>query len=489
MFCPLGSRWFKQALLCLVLISVSVQLAAQKAERKSPPLDLPTLLKFDYSQHFNPGDRLGKFATDRFKFSTGTSNLLLQYSNQAPAFLAGKQFLGLPAGYHIAEFTWKRKWGSLHGFRTTGYNTRFVQPAAARKSSGLAFEMPKAFAKTRLSGFFLHGGPAETAQDPNGSPTGTPAGSQAGVTLVRDFKKGFKLQSEWTQSWQPTKPGKTELEPSRGWYLKLSGSVLKAETSLTYRSQGEGLANPAFPVQGRGRNTVTLEVRRAYRKHQFQYSNLRDSYEPIRCVGISFLDNRQESLRWSYSPKRWPQLSAARTWSGQTSVGKQESEQGYNLSLNKNLKRITLGMAYLRGTRFNHLTSQPTWDRTGWSGDASFEVKKNRRLNIHWEFADFNSRASSQVIASEVLALNTRLSFWGDKLAFQPTMDFRHQGDNRGTIDSSILSFVFSAVIKLPRRFPGTDLLITSNARHMSTLGRPSQHNAGLVIQWNFKRS
>jgi hypothetical protein len=452
-------------------------------ERKLQPFILSSPLKFDLSQRFNPWGPAGKLFTDRFRLSGNLPWFGFAYSNQAPAITAGRQFQAVPAGYKITDFKLGRKWGSVHGFRATGYDPRIVRPASARSFTGVGLDLPK-FLGGQLSGYALRGAPAKADHETAGS--AIPPGSQTVLTFSRNVPKKFKLQTEWSQSWQELRPDQ-ESPSGRGLFVKLSGDVLKTSTTVTYRSYGEGLANPVAPAQGRGRNLITVDISRSFKAHQLQYTNHTDSHDELRLLQLPSSDTHQETLTWTYSPKVLPRVSAAQVWTQQSGGGKRESEENLRLSLSKGIKRLNVGLAYLRGTRIDDFAFRPLWERTGLVGDASLEIKKDRRLNIHYEVNELMAPATSQLLSSETLQFNTRLAFMEEKLAVLPAMDYRHQGDSRGTLDSSLLNIVISAVVKIPRYLPGTELLLHFSSHRLTAMGTPDRHSAGLTIQWNLK--
>lgn len=477
-------RHFAALFIGLFLALVCPALRAQSQDKKQDSFVLPPFLKSELIQHINPWDRLGKFNTDRFKLSVGSKTYSFQLSNEAPALLSGKQFLGLPGGYDLAEFRLTKKWASLSAFRSTGYNRRYVQSSTARQLTGLALAMPKSFWGTQLSGYLLQASPNNPA---NGDPATPGNGTQTGFTLVRSFKRNFRLQTELSQFWQAVRsPGKQN-EQTRGLFTQLTGKLAGADMSATYRKQGEGFVNPAIPLRGRGRGLFAVNVRRTHKKLQLEYTSQLDSMAESRALSLASLDIHTESVRWTYSPKLWPQFSAIGMWIRQELARKPQSENNLRFSANKALKRFTLGMAYLRGSRTDAMTFQPLWETWGLVGDASVEIQKNRRLNIHYETNNLALHQTSQLLFTQTLQFNTRFSFLTDKLSFVPTVDYRHQQDNLGSVNLSLVNIVLSVLVKLPRHVPGTEVLLSFSSHHLSALAQQQQNSAGFVVQWNFK--
>jgi hypothetical protein len=463
------------AIVCLVLCHSAV---AQMDSRKLQTFAFPSPLKFDLSQSFHP------WATDRFRLTGDLPWFGFVYSNNAPAIAAGREFQAFPAGYEVTDFKLGRKWGSVQAFRSTGFNSRIIGPASARSFTGVGVDLTK-FLGGQLSGYALRGA---SAGDDEAAVSAAPPGSQTVVNYSRTLPKKFKLQTECSQSWQDLARGR-ESPSGRGLFVKLSGDVFKASTTVRYRAQGEGLANPVAPAQGRGRNLLTVDVSRSFKSHQLQYTSQRDSHDELRHQHLPSTDTHQKTLTWTYAPKVLPRFSAAQAWTQQSAGGKHESEETLRLSLNKGIKRLNLGLAYLRGARIDDLHAPPLWERTGLVGDASLEIMKNRQLNIHYEVNELTLPAASQLLSSEILQLNTRLAFLEEKLAVLPAMDYRHQADSRGTLDSSLLNLVISAIVKIPRYLPGTEVLLSFNSHRFTAMGTRDRHSAGLTIQWNLKPS
>jgi len=314
------------------------------------------------------------------------------------------------------------------------------------------------------------------------------SGTQAILTLARDFKHGFKLQSEWTRSRQEWEPGKQPTHGESGSFIKLSGKILKTDTTFTYRAQDAGLVNPVAPASGQGKNLLALDMKRTIKGHKFQYTRQMNTKTTFRSQGLQLTTGvNQDSLRWSYAPKILPQMAASQTWNTQSAPGKMQAEENLALSLNKGLKRLILGMSYLRGARIDQINTLDLWERTGWVGIASFEVQNGRKLNFHYETSEMTLLPTSEVLTSESLRFNTRLGYWEDKLSFVPILDYQKNGDNQGKLNTSLINFVITALMKLPRYLPGAEVIFTVSSHHLSALGRPVQQNSGFVVQWNLK--
>jgi hypothetical protein len=465
---------------CAVFL-ISFRASAQSLEKNPYLRTLPVVFKMDLTQHVDPRDPQGLMATDQFAISGGSKDLVARYSSQGPTVLAGKQFQAVPVGYRFAELAAKRKWGSLHAFRSAGYDKRFVTAAAARTLAGGVMELPKSFLGTSLWASYIHGSPANSKSEI------VPAGSQFDVNVARNLRKGFTLQSEFTRVRQPARLNQTT-ESGYGFFTRLDGKIAGTEIGVAYRSQGEDTINPAQPLQGQGRNLVLVDLRHTYKNQRLQYVSQKESLPEIRASRAPSTDVHQQTVRWTYAATRWPQLSVEGTWTAQNTGGRHEREETGRLSFNKSFSRLQLSGAYIRGHRVEAV--RPLWHRFGYTADARLDVRRNRRLNFHYESNSMSFHSSSHVLRSEVFQFNTRLPFWKDRLAVLPVLDYLHLDDGkRRTISSSVLTFALSVATKLPRMLPGTDFVISYNARHAGALGRPSENSSGLIVQWNFRRS
>ena len=478
-------RWAPVVLtVLLVTLFCGGELFAQAPAQSAQPSSIAPL-KLEFSQHFDPWDPRGRTAVDSFKLGTTVRTAAIQYSSQAPAFLGGKQFPAIPGGYSILELLLKTKWGALQAFRSTGYSTRLLSRGSARNLTGTVVDVPKAVFSSNLSGYFVRASPSDPAV-----PGAPPTTSQAGIVLARDLGKRLSLAAEWTRSWQEGKAGALG-RPGGGLFLRARGNLAHTEATVTYRVQGQGFTNPAMPVAGPRRMLQALDLSRTYKKHQIQYGRQLDALGATHFLSVPFSENRQDGIRWIYSPKVWPQLSASRMWSVQRSRGVWQEQNDTRLAVSKALKKITLALAHLRSGRSDALALRPVWGRVALVGDAGIEIQKNSRLNLHYESNAFTVLHPSQAfVHTDVLQSSTRLAFLGGKLALMPAVDVCRQRDRRGTTQSSSQRMLLSALVKIPARMMGTgsDLLISFRSQHAKALGRPGQDSIGLVVQWSVKR-
>ena len=460
---------------------ISLRASAQTPEQPQYLRTFPAVLKMDFTQHINPRDPQGLMSTDQFSISAASKDLIARYSSQAPTVLTGNQFQSVPAGYRFAELGAKRKWGFLRAFRSAGSDRRLLAPAAARAISGGVLELPKSFLGTSLRTSYIHGSRAKSKSDV------LPSGSQFAVNAVRNLGKKFTLQSEFTKVRQPARLDQAT-ESGYGIFTKVDGRIAATEISAAYRSQGADTINPAQPLPGQGRSLVLLDLRHAYKSHRFQYVGQKESLRETPVWHVPFTDTHQESLRWTYATKRLPQISVEGTWIGQNVGGRREREESLRFSLNKSFSRLLLSGAYIRGHRVEIPVLRPLWDRFGYTADAHLDLRKNR-LSFHYESDYVTIHSTSQRLRSGIYKFNTRIPFWKDRLAVLPALDFFHLDDDKQrTISSSVLTFAIAVAAKLPHILPGTDFVISYNARHAGALGRLPESSSGLILQWNFRR-
>jgi len=463
---------------------------AQTNGRKTEFVGLPLPLSIEWSESFDLQAQ-NRLLANRFKLLAGTSNLNLQFSNQAPAFLGGKQFQWLPGGYQLTELALSRKWGSIYGFRSLGYSPRIVRPEFARTFTGAAAEVPRAVLGTRLSTYYLYAAPQ--AQLSEGISAPAPNGSQVGFTLMRELRKDAKLEAEWTQtrfsSSSPTSGnGAAFAGPARrGLLAKLTGTYARTDLNITYRTRDEGLANPAAPTYGPAERTLWVDVRRKLKKHQFQYSSQLDGQRAVRTLGIAVMDVREGTFGWTYTPRRLPLISASQTRSRQARAGKPEDEETFRFSLAKSIRRVNASLMFLRGTRVDTQSSRPLWERTVLMGDATVEIRKDERLHAHYETNRLSQLTISQLVSVSSLQFDTRINLRQNRLSLAPVLDMRKQGGSLPALDRAGIRIALSALIKMPRRIPGTDLLINWASIHTRSTGRPDQDSTELIVRWNFR--
>lgn len=478
------------ALFWLALSQVALTGSAQTSGAKADPLILPLPVSMEFSQSLNPLAQ-NRLATDRFRFQAGTKSFKLQFSNQAPSFLGGKQFQGLPAGYRLTDFSLARKWGAIYGFRSLGYSSRLVQPQSARSFTGAAAELPKSFFGTRLSAYLLHAAPAGQNLSTKNNPLAASSGSQLGVTLARQLISGTLLQAEWAQtrhSSSSSGPASRAGMARHGLLIRLDGTLARNDLNVTFTTRDEGLANPANPVYGPGRRSFLLEMRRKVKQHQLHYSRQSDDQRALPLLCLVARNVQEDTLRWTYAPRRLPQVSTSQTWSRQTAATRREEEGTLRLSFNKAIRSITTSLAFLRGTRRDLQFSRHLWARTALTGDATIAIRKERRLHVRYERSGLLQHQPIQAISSTSLQFDTCVNLWEGKLSLAPLLDLRRQEGSSIAFHLSTVRVLLNTVIKLPHYVPGTDLFINFASSHASSVGRPNLNRTELTVRWNLKR-
>ena len=466
---------------------------AQANRQDRAPLLLPIPISMEWSESLHPLAQ-NKFATDRFKLQGGTAGYRLQFSNQAPDFLSGKQFQGLPGGYRLAEFSLSRKWGSVHAFRSAGYDTQIVRRESARSMAGAGVELPKSVFGSSLSAYLLRAAPAGAARPTAGNPLAGSDGLQIGFFLARELRKNARMQAEWTQtrnSPASSGPGVSagrNGQLRRGLRARADGTFAGADLKVSYLHRDEGLANPAAPSYGPANNTLSLDVRRSLGKHQFGFSSLYDGQRGAPDLHMATRKVREETLQWTYSPRRLPQISASQGWSRQTTASRNEMEESVRLSLSKAFPRVGTSLVYLRGSLKDLTTSGVLWQRTGISGDATLEIRKDRRLHVRYENSLLRQRTIARAVSNSTLQLDTRINLCNGALSLSPALNIRRQAADSPDLNSSAVRVLLLAGIRLPRYVPGTDLLMNFASHHLHAVGRPDQNGAEFSMRWNLKR-
>ena len=321
-----------------------------------------------------------------------------------------------------------------------------------------------------------------------------PVGAQVGLALSRELGKKTRILAEWVQTHYAASsalPGDRSLLSGgtrRGLMVKFDSTLSKTDLNFTLITRDEGLANPAMPMVRPAKQTLRLDVRRKFKQHQFQYSNLFDSQRAVPILQWAVRGVREQTVRWAYAPKRLPQIAASHTWSRQHAANKHEEEGTTRLSLGKTLRRINASVALLRISRVDLRSSCPVLARHAATADATFEIRKDIRLHVRYEIGRLSQLIFLQRLSTSGLQLDTRIHLWTGKLSLMPLLDFRRQGGNSPALQLSAVRFAVAAQIKLPRRFPGTDLLINLGSQQLKYVGRPGQGGKELSLHWNFKR-
>ena len=466
---------------------------AQTNEDRAPTSLLPFPLSIEWSEAIHPwADR--KLTADRFAFLARTKNLKLQFSNQTPGFLGGSQFQGLPGGYRLTEGALTRKWGTIHAFRSLGFNPRTVPAAQARTFTGAALELPKFILGTNLSAYLLGAAPDARARPPLSNQMAAPSGAQIGLALSRQLGKQTRLLAEWVETHfaVPSSPlgDRSPLSGGmrRGLMVKFDGALSKTDLNLTLITRELGLANPAMPMYQPAKQTLRLDVRRKFKQHQLQYGNQSDSQRADPILRWEVMGAKEQTVRWTYTPRRLPQIAASHTWSRQHADSRQEEEETSRISLGKTLRRLSAGLALLRTARTNLLSSCQVLARHTAAVDATFMIRQGTQLHMRYEIGRLAQPVRSQHLSTSGLQFDTRIRLRTDRLSLIPVLDFRRQADSSSADALSAVRVAVAAQVRLPRRFPGTDLLVNLASQYRSSAGQPGQGSRELSLRWNFKR-
>lgn len=466
---------------------------AQTGGAKPAPGQPSLPVSIEWGESFNPRAQ-SKLATNSFRFGVNTKTLKMQYSTQAPAFLGGKQFQWMPGGYQVADFSVARKWGAIHGFRSLRFNSAAVRRDLARTITGAGMEIPKSPLGARVSAYFLHASPMEEARAAKTVSLIGSKGTQFGVALVRDFNKQARLQAELSESRHEARPMPAKESPGpfggarRALMLGFEGTAARTEFSSTFISRGEGMANPAAPSYAPGKQNARLNARRKFKDHQFQYSAQSDAQKAVPFLGIVVRGIREQSLSWSYVRKRMPQVSASVSSSRQTVAGRSEVERGMRLSLAKSVRRISATLGFANAQRTDLQSMRPQWRRNVLSADTGLEIGKGKRLHIRYEASSMVQDALAQKLMVSSLQMDTRVLLWKEKVSLTPTLDVRRQAGTIPAQRQTSARMALSALLKLPRWIPGTDLLLNFASNHVRSAGRPDWNRMDLTMHWNFKR-
>jgi hypothetical protein len=459
---------------------------AQDKEKDSMPFKVPSLFKLELSQNLDPSRRWNRLATDRFKLVVGNDALSLIYSDQPPPVLDRLQLGALPFGYRLVEASLKRKWGSFVAFRSMGYDPGISPPQFAETVSGGAVELPKTPLAMQVSGYFLRASYPGRSEPPAGGSALLQGGSQFGLTASREFQRGFRLQSEWSYTRREEGAGKPGALEGNAVFVTLTGRNRLADTSLTYRARGSGFGSPALSVHGQAAQQIAMTLQRKFMRHQFSYSSQMDSSQPLgHAAPVTGV--HREGVRWTFTPRLWPVLSAAKTWLCQTSPDRSEREDNLSLSLSKTVNPLALSLAYLGNSRMNIPSRGTLWRRNDLLGDASLAISRKEKVEFHYERGDMVLGNQADQVLARSMRLSTQLFAWQGKLALTPVWSYQTQRQRSGAGLKSALGFVLSAQIKLPRQVPGTDLLLSFAALHSDFLPVPARNCTNFVMRWNFR--
>jgi hypothetical protein len=459
---------------------------AQSAEPKAPALNLPSLVRAEVGQclYFS---RSGKrLATDRFRLTAGSDSLYLSYSNHPIPLLNRLQFQTLPFGYRLAGLSLKRSWGALTAFRSTGFGSGLLPAHFAQRVMGAVVEVPKGPFSTRVSGYFLRA----SGRMPDGRaalPHEYQDASQAGVEISRALKRGLKLQAEWTHSLGSAVSG---LEPParRGaFYLALTGEGRRVDSSLVFRDRGGGFSAAAVAGPGQAVRTTTMTLQRSLKQHLLSYSGQRDAVRSVSNSGWIADGRHQESLRWTFSPRLLPVISAGRTWLSHESPGRRETEESSSISISKTAGPLGVSLLHSRHAGASALPGGRAWVRESCGGDIAIVLIQKRKLELHFERGRWLPGSRDDILKTTSLRMNTTLSAWGDTIMLAPVVSYQSQNQGNNPATKSVLALAVNTQIKLPHRIPGTGLAVVFSAHRSEGLPGVPEHDATVAVRWSFK--
>jgi hypothetical protein len=484
-------------LVCLFLVSLLVIRSpagsAQTSRGKNEPVILPLPFKMEWGQSLNPWAQT-KLNTDRYRFLAGSKTVQFQFSNQAPGFWGGRQFQGLPGGYQLTDFSIARKWGTIYGFQTVGHNSRMVRSEMARSITGAGVEAPKPLFGTRIAAYYLHGAPGKTGRSSYRDSMPGSAGSELGLTLARNLGKKVKIQAELVQTQQriPFSASANEYGARRGrrngYWARLDGTLARTEFGLTYVDRGEGLSNPAIPRYGAGNQGIWLDARRKLKRHQFQYSGSSNVQRTSPLLGLAAREVREDTIRWTYSAGRLPQISVSETWNRQASASRFEEESICRIAMDKSIRRVNAAVAMVHARHLGSQSSGIMWDRTVLSGDFNIGITKEHRFHMRYEVNGLRQHALSQRLSSNILQFDTRFALFTGRLSLAPSLDLRRQNGNLPIFDVTAARITLATQIQMPRRIPGTDLSIYFGSNSIYTAGHSVSNRTEFTVRWNFRR-
>jgi hypothetical protein len=459
----------------------------------SYPGILPLPVSMEWSESLTPFAK-EKFATDRYRMKGGTEHFTLQYSNQPPVFLSGKKFQGLPGGYRFTDVSWRRDWGTLYGFKSSGYNAHRLNPSSARSLTGAGFEASESLFGSGFLVYLVHAAPTRLEMNTSANPLAKSGGTQIGAAISRKLTEHAKVQAEWTQSHNRAEFSSSIMQSNpggiagRGFQTRFEGTLASTCLVLSFLSRGEGLANPAVPKYGAGRQALSIDVRRKLSKHQFQFSSRSDVQKDSSALRTAGKDVREETIQWIYELRLLPRIAASYTWSRQNTASRRELEKNLRVAVSKKFSKMNASLTLTRGGRSDlRSLPRPLWDRTTATGDVTLEIRRDLRLHVRYEKSGMRNFTISQLVKGSGLRFDTRFNLWTGRLSLAPVVDFRSQDGNNPALSRSSIRAILTAGIKLPRYIPGSDLLMNFSSNHVSLPGRPFQNGAELSMRWSFK--
>ena len=150
--------------------------------------------------------------------------------------------------------------------------------------------------------------------------------------------------------------------------------------------------------------------------------------------------------------------------------------------------RVGSSLAFSRGFLQDLKTSGLLWQRTGISGDATLEFRKDLRLHVRHENTLLKQRMIAREVSNSTLQLETRISLYSGALSLSPALHIRRQAADPPDLNLAAMRFLLLAGVRLPRYVPGIDLRMNFASHHVHARGRQSQNGAEFSMRWNLKR-
>ncbi len=476
--------------LCLLLFFTGGWAQSNSRQASLPLVPLPVTMEF--SQAIDPWGK-DKLATDHFKLQADIGMGSLRFSNQSPGFLGGKKFLNLPGGYRLLDLSFPLRWGAAHVFRSQGFSSRGAAPERERTFAGGLVEIPSFMLGTQLTGFLLRSAPRSSSRFTKADSPARSEGSQIGLVLARAFRKSAKLRMEWTQS-RPIQrfrsSGETGPYPGgarHGLWTQFDGTLARTELTLRYITREESLVNPVMPAYSPAEQTLSLDIKRRAGQHQLQFGTRSDHQRALPMLNRMSGNVREEMFRWSYAPRRLPQLSVSRSLRRQDAAGKRQQEESLRLSTGKSTRRVNASFSVVHGRRCDVGTDRILWVRNVLAADAVWKMWENRSLHVRFEKSGLVQHSVSQRVSTSGLQFDTRGSLWEGRVSLAPALNLRRQAGSTPALSLSIFRFQIAAAIKLPRCAPGTELLLNFASIHSFAAGDPPKTRNAWTMRWIFK--
>ncbi len=128
------------------------------------------------------------------------------------------------------------------------------------------------------------------------------------------------------------------------------------------------------------------------------------------------------------------------------------------------------------------------WDRRALATEFSFEMRRDRRLNVRYEADDMIPAGSPAALRAHVLKAEAFGEAWGGRLSLAPVLDLVARKGASGAPAATALRAAISVKIVPPHWFPGTDWVIRWAASRTPAAGHGPHTLTDLVFRWSLKR-